>query len=332
MKLLLSLDYELFFGKKTGSAENCLLRPINALLDVLDRYHQKLSLFVDVGFLCLLEEESKQYPHLGAQYDTIKKQLIQLQENGHDLQLHIHPHWEDSYYDGERWRIKSNHYRLHDFSQEDISRIVSKYKATLVKLVGDDVFAFRAGGWCLQPFDVIAEALRQESIWLDSTVFPHGVSEVQNRGYDFRGVPEKAVYRFNSDPLQEENNGYFVEVPISSCTVSPFFFYKMIAAKKMKGNQYKPFGDGTAMAQSFQYYLTRLTRMTRSVASIDGLKAGFLQKAFTQNKKKIQGNIFNVMGHPKSLTPYSLLQLDNFLKNNKELEPITYQDLKEYRV
>ncbi len=305
-----------------------MLRPVNELLEVLNRYNQKLSLFVDVGFLCLLEKESKQYIHLADEYDTIKKQLTWLKENGHDLQLHIHPHWEDSYYDGEKWIIKPDRYRLHDFSSDGIRAIVRKYKAALVSLVGDEVFAFRAGGWCLQPFSTIANALAQESIWLDSTVFLQGVSEVQERGYDFRGAPEKSTYRFSSDPLVEDDQGKFVEVPISSCTVSPFFFYKMIAAKKMNGAQYRSFGDGTAMKANIQYYISRLTRTTRSVASIDGLKAGFLQKAYEQHRENIHGEIFNVMGHPKSLTPYSLVELDSFLRENNGLESITYQDFK----
>ena len=32
MNILLTLDYELFLGAKTGSIENCLIRPLEAYL------------------------------------------------------------------------------------------------------------------------------------------------------------------------------------------------------------------------------------------------------------------------------------------------------------
>ena len=82
------------------------------------------------------------------------------------------------------------------------------------------------------------------------------------------------------------------------------------------------------MKANWQYYASRLTRSTYSVVSIDGLKAGMLRPAWRCHQKQGDSDIFNIMGHPKSVTPYSLRCLDGFLATAGELRPITYQDLR----
>lgn len=327
MKFLLSLDYEIFFGSRTGSVENCLIKPVNALLETVAPYGCKLSLFVDAGFLLRLSEQAEHYPHLLQELDIIKRQLESLIAKGHDVQLHIHPHWEDSYFDGTRWQIITKRYKLHDFAEDEILRITHRYKDILAKITGSAIFAYRAGGWCLQPFDKIAHALQCEGVWLDSTVFLHGLSEDEDRWFDFRGAPAKPFWTFTDNPVQPDENGSFVEVPISSFSVLPTFFFKMVAARLMKSSGNTCFGDGVSMEYGKSYYIQRLTRPTNSPASIDGLKADLLQNAFQQHQRHKRGEIFHVMGHPKALFRNSLRSLNNFLQNNKKLEPITFKDL-----
>ncbi len=328
VKLILGLDYELFFGEKTGSVEHCLIRPIDALLAVLDRYGVRLTLFVDAGFLLRLKREAARHPGLGREYTRISRQLSDLKALGHDVQLHIHPHWEDCAFDGEKWRIDARRYRLQDFSEAEINRIVTAYKAELMEHVGDTVFAYRAGGWCIQPFERIGPALQAAGVWLDSTLYQNGISRDTLRWFDFSGMPEKSTWRFATDPLVEDDAGTFVEVPISAVTVMPPFFWKMIVQKKLGGAAHRAFGDGAAMQADGGYYLRLLLLSSSSVASIDGAKAALLERAFRQLPAGAAPRIFNVIGHPKSLTPYSLRELDRFLARHRELESITFQDLK----
>ena len=326
---LLSLDYELFFGNNCGTVQNCIIKPTQQLLAILDKHNFKVSLFVDAGFLVRLKHQSQQFPKLIEQYDLIKTQLKQLSSDGHDIQLHIHPHWEDSYYDGNQWIIDTKRYRLHDFSPETIKTIVATYKEELESCSDQEIFAFRAGGWCLQPFNKIEQALRENDIWLDSTVFPNGHSDDPTRWFDFNSMPDKATWHFESDPLITVQDGYFTEVPISATKTSPLFFWKLALRKKFSGQIFNPFGDGQAMVANKSYYIERLTKTTYGPVMIDGSKAGQLEKAFKEHVKLANENsIFNVMGHPKSLAPYSLLKLEEFIKNHKELISITYQDLK----
>ncbi|WP_022940389.1 hypothetical protein [Psychromonas hadalis] len=329
---LLSLDYELFFGKNPGSVEHCMIKPTQELVKVLDKFNAKVSLFVDVGFLVKLKEYAPRYPELATQYQQIQTQLLTLSQQGHDIQLHIHPHWFDSRYDQHGWKIDTTRYRLHDFSQQEIAMIVKSYKEELQLFSHKEVFAFRAGGWCIQPFDKIKQALQENSIWLDSTVFNAGHSDDPSRYFNFQKMPHEAHWFFSGDPLQEDNKGFFTELPISSFKTSPLFFWKLAFRKKFASQQFKPFGDGQAMIAHGNYYIERLTKTTHGPVMIDGAKAGQLQSAFKQHlKANNKHSVFNVMGHPKSLSLFSLKKLQQFLENNKNLNFITFQDLKELK-
>ena len=47
-RILLSFDYELFFGIRSGTVYNTLIVPTNKLLDFMDLYNLKGNFFVDV--------------------------------------------------------------------------------------------------------------------------------------------------------------------------------------------------------------------------------------------------------------------------------------------
>lgn len=328
VKLLLSLDYEIFFGKYTGSVEQCLLKPTQLLVEMLNKHNTKVSLFVDAGFLLKLKQYGDHYPILATQYKQIKKQLKLLSQQGHDIQLHIHPHWQDSVYNGERWIIDSKRYRLHDFSAQEQNEIVSSYKQVLESCTEKKVFAFRAGGWCLQPFEQIKQALQDNQIWLDSTLFLNGFSDDPTRWINFKNMPKEATWNFDIDPLVINKEGYFTEVPISAIKISPLFFWKLAFHKIFSNKMLTTFGDGQAMISNNNYYFQRLSKTTYGPVMIDGCKAKLLEKAFKSHLTHApQGSIFNVMGHPKSLTPDSLIQLELFIKRHQDLASITYQDL-----
>ena len=329
-QFIISLDYEVFFGKNTGTAENSLITPTREIARILDKHNAKLCLFVDAGYLVNLESQGKKHPKLLTELDLIRRQLTSLTAAGHEIQLHIHPHWVDSRFDGDSWQIDSNRYRLHDFSPAEQADIVNQYKEAIARCTDAPVFAYRAGGWCIQPFDKISAALKANGIWLDSTVYEQGLSEDPLRWYDFTEAPRKPFWRFEDDPVEENSNGYFTEIPISSMPVNPLFYWISTLMKKLLKTRHKAYGDGATMVANSGYYITRLTRKTYSPVTLDGAKAGLLGRGYAYHRSLgDQAGIFNVMGHPKTLSRYSLDKLDEFLtRYRRELVPITFQDLK----
>lgn len=331
MKFLLSLDYELFFGTVVGSVERCLIEPTEALIGALAPAGVKATFFVDATYLVALAREGMRHPSLQRDLDAVRAHLAHLVSRGHDVQLHVHPHWEDSTFDGTRWMISTKRYRLHDFDPQEQERIVADAQAALEEIAGRPVFAFRAGGWCLQPFDKIAGALRKSGIWLESTVFPGGRSTDSNRSFDFRAAPNQTHWRFSDDPCRADERGDFVEVPISSFRASPPLFWRMAMAKKIDRKRHRAFGDGSAIRYGAAYYVRRLLLPSWSVVSVDGMKVGALAAAGRQWRRRSRSDLFHVMGHPKALTRFSLEKFTAFLRDVRNLEPVTLSDFRHLR-
>lgn len=313
MKTLLTFDYEVYFGRRTGTVERCLLEPTEALLDIAERRRAPLAFFVDAGYLLALRREMRHAPALARDHAAVCRQLKRIVRRGHELQLHIHPHWEDARWEEGAWRLDLARYALHAFAPGEIGEIVSRYLAALRDLGGPSAGrAYRAGGWVIQPFDRLRDALRCAGVAIDSTVYPGGHRGGTVQPYDFRAAPARSRWRFESDPLVEDANGAFLEVPIASRRLTPDFFWRLAAARKVGGARHRPFGDGEAIAMDGGDLVARLTAPSTSVVSIDGYKASFLDSAAADYRRRGLED-FVVIGHPKAFTPFSLDRLDQFL-------------------
>ena len=315
MNIYITLDYEIYFGDNHGTVEKCIIYPTSELIRIAETHDVRFCFFVDCGFIIKLDEYKIKYPHLEKDYDTLTQQIKYLSDIGHDMQLHIHPHWEDSYYDGERWIINIKRYKLVDFNEAEISDIVFRYKKALTDITGKTIFAYRAGGWCLQPFSKLKRVFKENQINLDSSVFRNGFYSSEHYSYDFRNAPNKDIYRFDDEPEREVANGYFTELPISAIRNSPLFFWKLFLLGRKDPYLHKPLGDGRAMRTPGQRK-KMLTRYTDCTVSIDGYNANLLQKALRSLKRK-EFNHMVVIGHPKALSRYSIMKLEEFVKKNK---------------
>jgi hypothetical protein len=316
MKILLTFDYELFFGAKVGSFERCILEPVNELVRIGNKYDVKYTFFVDAGYLSRLN--SYHTNKSCRQERSINLRIIEeLLRNGHDIQLHIHPHWEDSSYSESGWDINPNRYRLSQFSKNEIEGIVFRYKDTLTSIVGDNIFAYRAGGWCIQPFDKIKDALKENNIWMDSTVFSGGISLSSTHFFDFRNAPNDTMWRFEDDPLIKRPGGFFTELPISSLFIGPIFYWKFAISRKLGGNLHKAYGDGVPIGKTKSELFRLLINGGQSVASTDGYKILGLFNAYNDYKKRYGDNgYFVTIGHPKACTLFSLKMLERFILTN----------------
>ena len=321
MNIYITLDYEIYFGEIPGTVDKCIIQPTQELIRISEKYNVRFSFFVDCGFILKLKEFKLKYPQLGKDYQAVVKQVRYLSETGHDVQLHIHPHWEDSFYNGERWVINVSRYKLADFNESEIEDIVFRYKKILTDITGKTIFAYRAGGWCLQPFSKVKKAFRQNEIRLDSSVFRNGFYTSKEYDYDFRNAPDKDVYCFESDPVKEEQNGYFTELPISEIKNTPLFFWRLFLLGRLNPYMHKPLGDGRAMAAPGQRKKL-LTKFTNNTVSIDGYNAKLLTKALKRLLKKKRVHMV-VIGHPKALSRFSIQMLEEFVKENKPVHNFT---------
>ena len=308
-RVFVTFDYELFLGSHTGSVERSILAPTRRLIELANAKAVRFTFFVDVGFLVALKKAMHLFERLASEYSQIASQLQDLKGQGHSIQLHVHPQWEDAQFRDGAWIADVSRYRLQQFSQGEIERIVASYKAALVEIVGEGVYAFRAGGSCLQPFGPLRAALKANGIWLDSSIYRDGYMNTPTHQFDYRSMPDLPDWRFEEDPLVVEPNGYFKEVPISPMRYSRFFYLKMAAHRLLGTQRHRMMGDGRAVGSGRSEIMRQMLLGGNGVASLDSFRASCLVPAYKAMIKRGLDNHFVILGHPKALAESSLQHL-----------------------
>lgn len=313
MNIVLTLDYEVFFGHQGSGTRRSLIEPTEALRQVAERHGVPLVVFVDVLWLLRLAEGIADEPALATDWHMATRQLEALARAGHELQLHLHPHWNDCRWTGQRWIMDMRRYRLQSLDEGRIGALAFRGARLLRSLSdGAPVSAFRAGGWCLQPFGPLRQPLLDAGIRIDSTVYPGGHQTGATHHYDFTQAPAMSRWHFDTDPLQPVHNGAFLEVPIASVRAAPSLYWRMALVRKAGLERHRTPGGGEALRPSRADLLRKLLTPTVSVASFDGLKADLLDPALAAYRRRGLSD-FVILGHPKALTPHGLGRLDAFL-------------------
>lgn len=317
MAVYLTFDYELFFGSETGTVKACMIDPTEQLLAICEMHNIPMTFFIDVGMLLKMDELKNEFPELTIDYQLITNQIKRMETVGCAVQLHIHPHWEKATYSAGKWQINADGcYKLSDFSLVEATLIVEKYYHFLQGLVTQKITSFRAGGWCIQPFELINDTFRSLGITIDSSVFPGGKFESTHYAFDFTKVrPYTNSYRFDSDVCVADKQGFFIELPISSWYYSPFFYWRLYLLGRLFPKKHKMIGDGSFLAQPGRKKSV-LTSFTWNHVSCDGYYAALLNKQFRfYHQMKLD---FVVIAHPKGLTLFSIKKLTQFIANNKQ--------------
>lgn len=310
-KVILSYDYELFFGEKSGTVKKSLIEPTNAIMDAMEKVGFRGNFFIDVLMIKYLsqnlDERSKN------DLKMIEDQLRDMLKRGHRIELHLHPHWVDAIYNGDgTWNFDDfHHYSLSSFSEESIvsmfvegveylnrigSEVVPNYK----------VCAFRAGGWAVQPFIKLKSAFVLAGIRIDSSSARGIYVKNDDSYYDFRSMPQKDIYKFEDDVCVEVSNGSFIEVPIST------YHRPFICSIVHKASQFIHKGynlrltDGTHYRPSEKTNVKKTSKLHNLLHSEDALYMMSFSQSNPFTLKKIIKNrttgLFCFIDHPKDFS------------------------------
>lgn len=323
VNILLTFDYELFFGSDSGSVAKCMLEPTHDLLKIAEGRNVHYTFFVDVGYLI----NSEQIPELQTERNSVLKQLKEILSKGHDIQLHIHPHWEKASYENGQWKMNADtHYRLNNFELEEAIEIIKKYKAKLESYISKPVTVYRAGGWCIQPFEPLADTFREIGLVADSSVIPGFRLVTDQYAVDFRNVDSDESYRFSTDVTLKDPKGFMTEYPITSYRYSPLFFWSLYLKGRMNKGEHKMIGDGNFISHGSKK-LQQLLSYTTGHLSTDGYYATKL-KAGLESALNLGLEEMVVIGHPKGNTKYSVKKLSEFIQDNsKRHQFVSFQDI-----
>src|SRR5262245_27879716 len=104
--VLVSADYELFHGRNFQSADDVLFGPTQKMFDVCAEHQVPITLFADICSVWAARKFG-----LNDFASRFESQLLESAKLGHDVQLHIHPHWLVSKYEGGQWALYD--YKIH---------------------------------------------------------------------------------------------------------------------------------------------------------------------------------------------------------------------------
>lgn len=299
-KVILSYDYELFFGDRSGTVQKSLIEPTNQLLDAMDSVGFKGNFFIDwqmLKYLSLEEDERCKRDHA-----AIVNQLKDMVRRGHRIELHIHPHWVDAKYNGDgTWNFDEfRHYSLNSFTKDEITEMFvegTNLLESIAREVEPDykIIAFRAGGWAVQPFEMLKEGFIKAGIKIDSSVAIGAYGKNQYSYFDFRDVNSTRpyFYKFSNDVTSENLNGNFLEVPISTYrrNILNRIFDRIF---RMFVSSSKVIADGTHMRNDLREHIKPLRSMVTlsRISHFSSILSVISQRA----------PIITIIDHPKDYT------------------------------
>ncbi|MCX8080617.1 MAG: hypothetical protein N3F09_05195 [Bacteroidia bacterium] len=311
MFVCLTFDYELFFGSRSGTVKKCLLEPTEKLLQIFSKHKIQTTFFVDASYLLKLRESAIQNPFSADEWSMISTQLIYLVNDGHELGLHIHPHWMDVERKGKNWQMSTDRYRFHQW-EKDIRDQHFNEACALLREYYKGLASFRAGGWCIQPFEDFKALFEKNRLFIDSSVVPGFKMNTRHHQFDFTDFPEgKSYLKFSYDPCKEDADGPFLELPVSADIISPWHQYKMFWFHRINPEIHLPLGDGDWIKdKSFHY--KKYIFPYKHFASTDGYYVSRMKNNLMKTFKKGE-DIYITLGHPKSMSVYSFEELEKFI-------------------
>lgn len=321
--ILFTFDYELFLGTKSGSVENCLLKPTDLLLELLVKHGvEKLIFFIDTTYLLQL----KQLKNVSAisDYKLIIEQLKKINSLGHYIFPHIHPHWLDATYNEmtNDWNLSNaSKYRFHNIDEYEREKLFNDSIILLKEIIGTEksIDAYRAGGWCIQPFSDFKPHFEKHHIKFDFSVLPQQVNTNKIQYYNFENVKKNSVYKFSDAVELSDNSGTFTEYGISNIE-TPLVnnFCNKLLLKYLWKTGNRNFGDGNGAIKSNNKNAVASRKEMISIELLTTMRL-LLYKKFIKELDYMQ-----FISHPKMISKHNLNCLDAFLRFTKSNFTVNY--------
>lgn len=322
MNIRLTFDYELFVNDRTGDIDNCLIVPTNRLMEMFDRQGVNATFFIDMAYAYRLNELKKQFQSLAVDYEKFCKQVKVIKEHGHEIALHLHPQWFYADYDGDKWLMDFDHYKLSDMPLEEANAKFDICCTMLRDISGYDVKSFRAGGFSIQGYVGFNEAMARNGLLKDSSVLFGDKQITSLHSYDYSNVINSDAYCFSNDVSKKDELGRFTEYPITTMRLSllKYCLYKL-KWKYQKRPSFVPWGNGgdniDRRNKEFRNNVRRRLKDGVNIwASADGRLTELLP-LFMKHRAKNSNKCLIVLGHPKLASVGSIENLEQFIINNK---------------
>lgn len=320
MNLILSFDYELF-GDGSGNVFSHIIEPTDKILELCKLHNIKTTIFFEALEYIKLKEEWDKGNKMGYEKNpilAIENQILKAYSEGHDIQLHIHPQWYNSYFDNNSWKLDFSYWRLGDFNNENcsIQDLIEKCKLALEAMIKPKYpnyrcIGIRAGGYNIIPSENVYNSLVNLGIKFDSSVFSGGYENGALSNYDYRDIDiNKNFWWVNQKDIRIEDNSRkeIIEIPIFALPIvrwKRFFTIEKIKAiilrrKNSISSNSKEKINNISTKDKLKYFLQKESfTWDVCVFSISLHKMFF---DYIETKLSNKRETFVLIGHPKSIS------------------------------
>ncbi len=340
---LLTFDYELWLGRNFLPPEQVLIEPTREVLELCDKLNVAVTFFPDV--CCAWTYRKYGFDTF---VDSFEKQMIDAMSMGHDVELHLHPHWLNTTYENNQWLISAEKMYLHELGyspgNDSANALISKgvnYLNSLLRPHKSDYRCriFRAAGAALQPDeDKLIAALIENGIEMDVSVSKFLTLNLDTVKIDYTDVPSKSHWFMSPETgIGVDSGRGILEIPIGTFKAglgqrAGFLWRRARSIKKMRGTTISRARRQSRLANLRTLLMQNLKYITGSPWSniscdTKGFNIRMLLDGFDNYVKLHQNEdtiYVTIIDHPKLMFEYQMKLLSDFITETRKRYDISF--------
>ena len=333
----MTFDYELWLGRNFLPADKVLFEPTARILELCNEIELPVTFFPDV---CSVWAHRKYELHEYA--DKFEAQLIEAFRGGHDVQLHLHPHWLNSTFKNGEWFISTEKMYLHELGYGDgpdsAGALISKgisYLNDLIRPLDDgyECRVFRAAGAALQPDErKLIKILLDCGIKMDVSVSKYLTLKLDTLTIDYTAVPAKSIwYMSPGGGIEQEAESGLLEVPIATFNYGMgqrvgFLLRRLRSLKERRGTTISRAPRQSRLANARTMFLQNIRYVVGNPAylfscdtkgfNLEMLLGGF--KNYLMKHAQEDTVYVTMINHPKLMFGHQIEMLRQFVNRTRQ--------------
>ena len=345
--LIWTLDYEIH-GNGDGSPLELMIEPTGRLMNLLEKYHQRLTIMADVAEILCFKRYLAQTGRDDYHVADIEEQLRDAIRRGHDVQLHIHSSYFKAVHNGHSFDQCIEEYNMAALPIERIDEMATEcvtYLENLLRPVKKDykVWLFRAANWSMMPTENLYKVLVKHGITHDTSVYKGGC-QGGNVCYDYREAYDNLfAYPASMHNINErDEKGALIELPIYT-EMRPFWdfisvvrIFRMVRAKFHRHKRNERVNELTTERlkenadknDNRKLSLKSFFRLSPLKMDFNQVNSRGLRRMMKNVVRKVEGvkELKNervdvvLIGHAKTFVPYNERTLEPFLRWIEKIE------------
>src|SRR5258705_2962685 len=186
-------DWELS-GNGSGDIRELQFEPMRRLVSIYERLGIRGSFNAEVMQQLTFRQLQDVQPELKVLADEWDNIVTDTFGQGHDIQLHVHPQWQNAQYKDGEWKLTSD-WSILNYSPEAALQMLQAGKDYLEKLLGGvdhnyRCVSFRSGAWCIAPSPHMLELLVKLGIVFDMSIVAGVRYDTRNINLDYATCEE----------------------------------------------------------------------------------------------------------------------------------------------